>query len=298
MSKENLAEVLKRLGASGPRSNPLHRSYFTGHGLEALVGSDVARLAIPAASQLNATLLDAAAGHVEVSGTPPNESVLLTMGIRIIDGAWQYEAGSQLGRVVQLDPVGDVVFWLVTGTPMNWYNQAFFDGYGNLTVTGAIVADGGIIQSGPIAGNGPGGTARMKTNMARMALGYDFSTGPTNWQSLPFNAVVYDTSGLTGKVPSAFVVPIPGYYTMHTQVTFGGTPGNVVGVRFMLSDQQTSGGGTTELGNGMQTTLHAHQTLYCTPQDAVWVQYLCYSSDMINGAGLGWTFMEIHYVGE
>src|SRR5262249_44209616 len=136
---------IRRGRAAGPS---LH-SYNTTHGLEVVTGPDIARIALPAASQQNAPLLDIAAGHVCALGAPPNESVCLTSGIRLIGGAWQYEPGSTLGRVIRLEPNGQVEFWLGTGSPITWYLQAWIDGYGNITTTGNLQVDGTFTPSAP-----------------------------------------------------------------------------------------------------------------------------------------------------
>lgn len=276
---------------------PSPHSWNTGHGLEVVTGPDVARVVLPEASQINTGLLDAAAGHVATFGTPPNETVCLSQGIILRSGVWSYESGVTYGRCIMLEPGGRVGFWAITGTPMVWTLEAHLDAGGNLHVGGGLIVDGTFQPTGVMGGGGPRGTVRQRTSLARLALSYDTWTGATNYTMAPMDSVVYDTGGFTGIVPNSFVVPIPGYYSMNAQLTFRGAPGNNVGIRFMLSDQQTSGGGQIE-SSGLPTTLTAHQTLYATPGDAIYLQFFSAVPDLIAGAGRGWTFMEIKYEGE
>jgi hypothetical protein len=125
VSAENLKRVLERLGnPNGKKSSVASpHSYLTQHGLEALTGSDVARIAIPAASQLNAALLDAASGHVITFGTPPNEITLLTYGLLFRNNVFSLEAGVTVGTAFRLAGDQTMSYWTIgPGDPNNFAN--------------------------------------------------------------------------------------------------------------------------------------------------------------------------------
>jgi hypothetical protein len=278
---------------------PSQHSYNTTHGLEVVTGPDVARIALPAASQLNGSLLDAAAGHVGVYGAVGSETVFITMGIRLQNG-WQYEPGSTVGRVIQLNPDGSVAYYLVTGTPMNWYLQMQLDGYGDLLVSGNLRVDGQFTPAGPLSGGGPNGTVRMKRSMARYVLATDTNVPASAYTNIPFDTVDYDTAGFTGKVPHVLVTPIAGYYSMRATVTFAAAsaPGNSAGIRFYLNDRALSGGSSSIMPTQVPLTLHASLTVHCVANDGIMVQEYSSVPALIAGSGGGWTWCEVIYEGE
>jgi hypothetical protein len=281
---------------------PIPLSWNTTHGLEVVTGSDIARIVLPEASANNERLLDAAAGHVCVLGAPPEEYVCLTMGIRLLNGVWQYEPGSSTGRVIRLDPNGVVEFYLVTGTPMNWYQQAYLDQYGNW-VCNNLYVNGYFAPSSPIAGAGPGGTIIMRRALARMYLDFDFGAPSSSWQYIPFDRIGFDTGGFAGTVASQFLIPRPGYYTFSTTVTFRGPANrlpNTCGIRIMVADHPVGGGQTGRSDPDFPLSLSTTLTMYCSQWDTVGVQfYMTDWPDWISGGGWdGYTWFTLVYEGD
>jgi hypothetical protein len=152
-----LEQVLKRLGrVNGKQAVPSPHSYLTGHGLEALTGSDVARTAIPAASQLNAGLLDAAAGHVAVTGAVPSEYIYVTSGMILRSGSWQYESGYTTASAFRFEPNGTLTYWIIgPGDPNNgnnWHSKWSLDNQGDMWLAGAFTPTS-LTVSGQISAN-------------------------------------------------------------------------------------------------------------------------------------------------
>lgn len=300
MSIHNLKDA-KRIIA-GRSGAPTPRSWNTTHGLEVITGSDIARVVLPAASSQNEQLLDAAAGHIAVFGSPPQEYVCITAGIRLVNGVWQYEPGSSLGRVIRLDPDGLIYYLLVTGTPMTWYTQAYLDGYGNLSVN-SLTVNGSFVPSGPITGPAPGGTIAMRRALARMYLDFNYGSNPSSWTYIPFDRIGFDTGGFAGIVASQFLIPRAGYYTFNTTVTFAGPANrlpNTCGIRIMLADHPVGGGQTGRSDPDFPLSLSTSLTMYCGQWDTAGVQfYMTDWPDQIVGGGWdGYTWFTLVYEGD
>jgi len=172
---KRLEDVLRRLGKlPSPQVGVSPFMVTSGHGLDELVGSDVARTAIPAESQNNAVLLDAAAGHIAVAGTPPNEYVFVTQGMMLRSGAWQYESGVTTASACRMDPGAITQYFAVgPGDPnngSNWHLLWQVDGSGNTWQAGSSNISS-VNVSALAVGGLPIGTGVTNTSPGYLRLG-------------------------------------------------------------------------------------------------------------------------------
>lgn len=140
------------------------RSILSPHGLEQLIGSDIAATAIPAAAAVNVNLLDAAAGYILAN---PGGPLYISQGA-VFDratGQWNAEAGVTAATMIQLN--GGVVYFY------NWSGAA---GAANITWTEAQtlrLAGGAFGQAQPAS---PG---YIRLGAITMLWGQDFITTGT-----------------------------------------------------------------------------------------------------------------------
>lgn len=175
------------------------RSILSAHGLEQLVGTDIAAIAIPAASAVNVPLLDSAAGYFISNPT----ATFISQGAHFnrTTGQWDADAGQASATLVILT-AGGVTFSSWSGsagaTNITWTQHASIDASGNLTAN-LVNANALAVAGGSFGAASVGVPGYIRLGAITFIWGQSFiTTGTPPVQSVSFVGFPIATSGTLG----------------------------------------------------------------------------------------------------